>query len=107
MHSFQNKTQNSVTHFYLFFFCFLLRSLFDIIDPSKLIPALVRYSQQLQTKSNISKARKEKERRLLIAQQRLGKNTTNMDEATNNVTADASSNYEMSYAIKCLDYCVR
>ena len=107
MHSFQNKTQNSVTHFYLFFFCFLLRSLSDIIDPSKLIPALVRYSQQLQTKSNISKARKEKERRLLIAQQRLGKNTTNMDEATNNVTADASSNYEMSYAIKYLDYCVR
>ena len=83
----------------------------NYLDPSKLIPALVRYSQQLQTKSKESRARKEKERRLMIAQQRLHKNNsaegeTKRSAATAAAAATASTNSEMSYAITYLEHCV-
>jgi vacuolar protein sorting-associated protein 18 len=80
------------------------------LDPSKLIPALVRYSQQLQSKSRASKARKEKERRLLVAQQRLGKDsgggTSETKIAPSPSSSTSTNDLEMSYAIKYLDYCV-
>ena len=84
----------------------------NYLDPSKLIPALVRYSQQLQTKSRESRARKEKERRLIVAQQRLGKSdqdtstTTSTTTSSSTAASSATTDLEMSYAIKYLDYCV-
>ena len=82
----------------------------NYLDPSKLIPALVRYSQQLQTKSRESRARKEKERRLIVAQQRLGKSSDSKDtssaSASTTASTTATTDLEMSYAIKYLDYCV-
>ena len=81
------------------------------LDPSKLIPALVRYSQQLQTKSKESLLRKEKERRLMVAQQRLGKGGGTSSSSSSGGDGESkviasSTNLEMSYAIKYLDYCV-
>lgn len=81
------------------------------LDPSRLIPALVRYSQQLHSKAKERSAKREKERQLRHAQKRLkggggagsaGNDTVDGDEHS----ASAQDNVEMSYAIQYLDHCV-
>ena len=75
------------------------------LDPSRLIPALVRYSQQLQSKARDRNAKREKERQLRHAQQRLN-GGKNLDSSSSDIVDATQSDVETSYAIQYLDHCV-